>query len=152
MSSFLPFDFKTTMAISFIAHHIFRALFHEIFKLTQPRINFASNMANNSHSLSLSMIIFSLLIGNLIVASPTVVCSLLKKTLMHFSNCTCVFWMHGDCLEEQIIVPFEGFFCCNILLVQITIDDVYNVYGKKSFLSKESNTLRSYRVYISPTT
>ena len=26
-----------------------------------------------------------------------------------------------------------------------------NVYGKKSFLSKESDTLRSYRVYISPT-
>jgi len=25
------------------------------------------------------------------------------------------------------------------------------VYGKKSFLSKESDTLRSYRVYISPT-
>jgi len=25
------------------------------------------------------------------------------------------------------------------------------VYGKKSFLSKESYTLRSYRVYISPT-
>jgi len=24
-------------------------------------------------------------------------------------------------------------------------------YGKKSFLSKESDTLRSYRVYISPT-
>jgi len=27
----------------------------------------------------------------------------------------------------------------------------YNVYGKKSFLSKESDTLRSYIVYISPT-
>jgi len=27
----------------------------------------------------------------------------------------------------------------------------YNtVYGKRSFLSKESDTLRSYRVYISP--
>ena len=26
-----------------------------------------------------------------------------------------------------------------------------NVYGRKSFLSKESDTLRSYRVYISPT-
>jgi len=25
------------------------------------------------------------------------------------------------------------------------------VYGKKSFLRKESDTLRSYRVYISPT-
>jgi len=27
----------------------------------------------------------------------------------------------------------------------------YIVYGKKSFLSKELDTLRSYRVYISPT-
>jgi len=26
-----------------------------------------------------------------------------------------------------------------------------SVYGKKSFLSKESDTLRSYGVYISPT-
>jgi len=26
----------------------------------------------------------------------------------------------------------------------------YPVYGKKSFLSKQSDTLRSYRVYISP--
>jgi len=27
----------------------------------------------------------------------------------------------------------------------------FAVYGEKSFLSKESDTLRSYRVYISPT-
>jgi len=27
----------------------------------------------------------------------------------------------------------------------------YTVYGKRSFLSKESDTLRSYRVYVSPT-
>ena len=27
----------------------------------------------------------------------------------------------------------------------------YTVYGKRSFLSKKSDTLRSYRVYISPT-
>jgi len=28
---------------------------------------------------------------------------------------------------------------------------VNSVYGKKSFLTKESDTLRSYRAYISPT-
>jgi len=27
----------------------------------------------------------------------------------------------------------------------------YTVYGKRSFLTKESDTLRSYRVYILPT-
>ena len=32
--------------------------------------------------------------------------------------------------------------------MHITMD---SVYGKKSILSKESDTLRSYRVYISPT-
>jgi len=35
---------------------------------------------------------------------------------------------------------------------QIKVTFMYcTVYGKKSFLSKESDTLRSYRVYISPT-
>jgi len=29
--------------------------------------------------------------------------------------------------------------------------EMVTVYGKRSFLSKESDTLRSYRVYISPT-
>jgi len=35
--------------------------------------------------------------------------------------------------------------------IQSLVFLMYNVYGKKSFLSKETDTLRSYRVYISPT-
>jgi len=37
----------------------------------------------------------------------------------------------------------------SVLLILFLI--YYNVYRKKSFLRKESDTLRSYRVYISPT-
>jgi len=38
-----------------------------------------------------------------------------------------------------------------IAMLGLVISRQCNVYGKKSFLSKESDTLRSYRVYISPT-
>ena len=41
---------------------------------------------------------------------------------------------------------------CNwVNLREISRLSVNTVYGKKSFLSRESDTLRSYRVYISPT-
>jgi len=42
-------------------------------------------------------------------------------------------------------VKFIDFIMYVVVFAKIT------VYGKKSFLNKESDTLNSYRVYISPT-
>jgi len=50
---------------------------------------------------------------------------------------------------------FIRFFCalyvCLSPFEQSITVALYTVYGKRSFLSKESDTLRFYRVYISPT-
>jgi len=51
----------------------------------------------------------------------------------------------------------EWFSVTSVIIFEVNIVDeqkqahLVTVYGKRSFLRKESDTLRSYRVYISPT-
>jgi len=58
------------------------------------------------------------------------------------------------CLEAQTLAKKQSSFSLFYYAIRPqTLFSIFTVfvYGKRSFLSKESDTLGSYRVYISPT-